>query len=152
MKVFEEPHLYNMERFMLTLFLFILIAMVKTSSTASQDIWKQLKSLVNQKKKIKRTKSSVQYYSNHFATYRIISGDIKINPGPGLHKPKCQVCDKTVLCNQKHLGCEHCLEISHVKMSNAPIINQNKMLQIKLTNGPAWIVFILHFHSTTGEI
>ena len=38
MKVFEEPHLYNMERFMLTLFLFILIAMVKTSSTASQDI------------------------------------------------------------------------------------------------------------------
>ena len=29
--------------------------------------------------------------------YRIIlSGDIETNPGTGLSKPKCQVCDKTV--------------------------------------------------------
>ena len=34
--------------------------------------------------------------------YRIIlSGDIETNPGTGLSKPKCQVCDKTVRCNEK---------------------------------------------------
>ena len=75
--------------------------MVKTTSIASQDISMQSKCLVNQKKKINRTKSSVQYYSNYTTTYRIIwSGDIETNPGTGLSKPKCQVCDKTVHCNQ----------------------------------------------------
>ena len=49
------------------------------------------------KEKVKRTKSSVQYYSNYIVTYWIIlSGEIKTNPGPGLSEPKCQVCDKTV--------------------------------------------------------
>ena len=85
----------------------------------------QSKCLVNPKKKIKRTKSSVQYYSNYIATYRIIlSGDIEINPGPGLSKPKCQVCDITAQCNQKRLVCEHCLEMCHVKCSNHQL-NQN---------------------------
>ena len=95
------------------LFLYIFINMVKTTSIASQDISMQSKCLVNQKKKIKRTKSSVQYYSNYIATYRmILSGDIKTNHGPGLSKPKCQVCNKTVSCNQKRLVCEHCLDMS----------------------------------------
>ena len=59
------------------------------------------------------------------ATYRIIlSGDIEINPGHGLRKPKCQVCDKIVRCNQKHLTCEHCLEMCHAKCSNHQL-NQN---------------------------
>ena len=81
---------------MIILFLSILIPVVKTS-TASQDISMQLKYLVNQKKKTKRTKSSVQYNSNYIATYRIIlSGGIEINPGPRLRKPKSQGCDKTV--------------------------------------------------------
>ena len=41
---------------------------------------------------MRRTKSSEQYYSNYIATYGITwSGDIEINPGHGLHKPKCQV-------------------------------------------------------------
>ena len=81
---------------MLILFLSILIAMVKTTSIVSQDISMQSKCLVNQKKKVKRIKSSVQCYSNYIAMYRIIlSGDIETNPGPGLSKPKCQVCDKT---------------------------------------------------------
>ena len=93
--------------------------MVKTSSTAYQDISIQSKCLLNQKKKIKRTKSSVQFYSNYIATHKIIlSGDIEINPGPGLRKPKYQVCDKTVRCNQKRLICEHYLETCHVKCSN----------------------------------
>ena len=70
---------------MLILFLSISITMVKATSIASQDISMQSKCLVKQKKKIKRTKSSVQYYSNYIATYRIIlSGDIKKNPRPGL--------------------------------------------------------------------
>ena len=108
-----------MERFMIMLFLSILIPVVKTSSTASQDISMQSKCLVNQKKKTKRTKSSVQYNSNYIATYRIIlSGDIEINPGPRLRKPKSQGCDKTVRCNKKRLICEHCLEMCHVKCSN----------------------------------
>ena len=69
------------------------------SSTASKDISMQAKCSVNQKKKIKRTKSSVQYYSYCIATYKIIlSGDIEINPGPDLFKSKCQVCDKAVRC------------------------------------------------------
>ena len=114
-----------MERLMLILFLSILITIVKTTSIASQNISMQSKCLVNQKKKINRTKSSVQYYSNYIATYRIIlSGDIETNRGTGLSKPKCQVCDKTVQCNQKLLVCEHCLEMCHIKCSNHQL-NQN---------------------------
>ena len=45
-----------MERFVLILFLSILITMVKTTSIASQDISMQSKCLVNQKKKINRKK------------------------------------------------------------------------------------------------
>ena len=55
-----------MERLMHILFLSILITMVKTTSIASQDISMQSKCLVNQKK------SNVQYYSNYFATCKII--------------------------------------------------------------------------------
>ena len=111
-----------MERFVLILFLSILITMVKTTSIASQDI---SKCLINQKKNIKRTKSSVQYYPNYIATYRIIlSDDIETNPGPGLSKPKCQVCDKTVRYNKKRFVCKHCLETCHVRCSNHQL-NQN---------------------------
>ena len=53
-----------------------------------------------------------------------LSGDIEINPGPGLSKPKCQVCDRTVQCNQKRLVCKHCLEMCHVRCSNHQL-NQN---------------------------
>ena len=75
---------------MLILFLSILLVMVKTTLTASQNFSMQSQCLVNPKKKIKRTKSTVQYYSNYIATYRIIlSGDIETNLGPSLSKPKC---------------------------------------------------------------
>ena len=77
------------------------------------------------KKNINRTKSSVQYYSNYIASYRIIlSGDIETNPGTGLSKPECQVYNKTVRCNQKLLICEHCVEMSNVKCFNHQL-NQN---------------------------
>ena len=56
---------------MLILLLSILITLAKTL-TASQDISMLSKCLVNQKKKIKRTKRSVQYHSNYIVTYRII--------------------------------------------------------------------------------
>ena len=93
-----------MERFMHILFLSILITMVKTTSIASQDISIKSNCLVNERKKIKITKSSVQYYSSYIATYRIIlSGDIETNLGPSLSKPKCQVCDNAVRCNQQRL-------------------------------------------------
>ena len=109
-----------MERFMLILFLSILITMVKTTSIASQDISMQSKYLANQKKKIKRRKSSVQYYSNYIATYRIIlSSNIETNPGPGLSEPKCQVCNKTVRCNQNASNTVHewtCLNCIHTAL------------------------------------
>ena len=114
-----------MERLMLILFPSILTTMVKTTLIASHDISMQSKCLVNQKKKINRTKSSIQYYSNYIAMYRLIlSGDIETNPGTGLSKPKGQVCNKTVQCNQKLLVCEHCLEMCHIKCSNHQL-NQN---------------------------
>ena len=114
-----------MERFMHILFLSILITMVKTTSIASQDISIKSNCLVNQRKKIKITKSSVQYYSSYIATYRIIlSGDIETNLGPSLSKPKYQVCDNAVRCNQKRLLSEHGLEMCHVKCSNHQL-NQN---------------------------
>ena len=135
---------------MLILFQSILIAMVKTTSIESQDISMQSKYLVNQKKKVKRIKSSVQYYSNYIAICRIfLSGDIETNPGPGLSKPKCQVCDKTDRGNQKRLVCEHCLEMCHIKCSNHQL-NQNG--SNKAYEWACRIVYLLHFHSTTREI
>ena len=147
---------------MLILFLSILITMVKTTSIASQDISIQSKCLVNQKK------SNVQYYSNYFAMCRIIwSGDTETNPGTGLSKPKCQVCDKTVWCNQKILVCEHCLEMCHVKCSNH-WLNQNasnklwkfwvkvtkitSRISVSLTcNGPFWF-FLLFLIQWVGDV
>ena len=88
---------------MLILFLSILITVVKTSSTASQDISVQSKYLVNQKNKMK-TKGRVQYYSNYITRYRtILSGKIEIDKVPCLSKSKSQVCDKAIIkktCSQ----------------------------------------------------
>ena len=105
-----------MERSTVLIFLFILIAVTEVSSSISHDTALPLKLSTHPKKKIKRTKGSVQYYSNCIATYKLIlSGDIELNPGPGLRKPKCKICEKTVRSNQKHFTCEHCFEIIHSK-------------------------------------
>ena len=71
------------------------------------------------KKKIKRTKGSVQCYSNCIAEYKLIlSGDIELNQSPGLRKQKCEICEKTVRSNKKKFTCEHCFEIIHSKCWN----------------------------------
>ena len=79
-----------MERSTVLIFLLILIAVIEVSSSISHDTTLPLKLSTHPKKKIKRTKGSVQYYFNYIATYKLIlSGDIELNPGPGLRKPKC---------------------------------------------------------------
>ena len=62
--------------------------------------------------KIKRAKARIIYYNNSIATFNIIlSNDIEQNPWPGLPRPKCPRCDKTVRCNQKRLICQLCLDV-----------------------------------------
>ena len=115
-----------MERSTVLIFFFISIAVTEVSSSVSQDTTLPLKLSTHPKKKIKRTKGSVQYYSNCSATYKfILSGDIELNPGPGLRKTKCKICEKTVRSNQKHFTCEHCFEIIHSKFLNYLNINQS---------------------------
>ena len=132
---------------MVILFISILITIVKTTSIVSQDISIQSKCLVNQKKKVKRIESSVQNYSNYIAMYRIILfGDIEINSGPGLSKPKCQICDKTTRGNQKYLFCEYCLEMCHVKSSNHQL-NQNALNKAYEWTCPNCVHTALPFYS-----
>ena len=52
-------------------------------------------------------------------------GDIELNLGPGLRKPKCRICEKTARLNKKHFTCEHCFEIIHSKCLNYLNINQS---------------------------
>ena len=90
-----------MERSTVLIFLFILIAVIEASSSISHDTTLPLKISTHPNKKIKRTKGSVQYYSSCKATYKLIlSGDIELNSGPGLRKPKCKICEKTVRPNE----------------------------------------------------
>ena len=68
---------------------------------------------------IKRSKSRVLYYSNSTASFQLVlSGDIELNPGPGLRAPKCDSCNKTVKSNQKRLVCEQCFNVTHAKCVN----------------------------------
>ena len=97
-----------MERFTKLIFSVILIAVIEVSSSISHDTTVPLKLSTHPKKKMKRTKGSVQYYSNCITTYkRISSGDIELNPRPGLRKTKCKISEKTVRSNQKYFACEH---------------------------------------------
>ena len=96
-----------MERSTILIFLIILIAVIEVSSSISHDTTVSLKISTDPKKKIKRTKGSVQYYSNCIATHKLIlSGDIELNPSRGLRKLKCKICEKTVKSNQKHFTCK----------------------------------------------
>ena len=90
-----------MERTTVLIFLFILIAVAEVSSSISHDTTFPLKLSTHPKKKIKRAKGSVQYYSNCIAKYKLnLSGDIELNP-------------------------EHCFEIIHSKCLNYLNINQS---------------------------
>ena len=61
-----------MKRFTVLTFLFILIAVIEVSSSISHDTTLPLKLSTHPKKKIKRTKGSVQYYFNFIATDKFI--------------------------------------------------------------------------------
>ena len=81
-----------MERSTVLIFLFILIAVIEVSSRKSHDTRLPLKLSTHPKKKMKRTKGSIQYCSNCITTYKLtLSGDIELNVGPGLRKPKCKI-------------------------------------------------------------
>ena len=61
-----------MKTFTVLTFLFILIAVIEVSSSISHDTTLPLKLSTHPKKKIKRTKGSVQYYFNFIATDKFI--------------------------------------------------------------------------------
>ena len=46
-------------------------------------------------------------------------GDIELNPGSSLNKPKWKTCEKTVKSNQKHFTFEHfkCLNYLNIEQS-----------------------------------
>ena len=91
-----------------------------------------IKTINTSKKKIKITKGSFQYYSNCIASYKLIlSGDFELNPDPGLRKPKCKICEKTVRSNQKHFTCERGLEIIHSKCLNYLNINDLRLQSLQ---------------------
>ena len=90
--------------------------------------------------KIKRAKAKIIYYNNSIATFNIIlSGDIEQNPGPGLPKPKCPRCDKTVRCNQKRLICQLCLDAFHANCVNLKHHVRNSI------DAKSWTVYFM-FH------
>ena len=129
-----------MERFTVLKFSFALIAVTELSWSISHDTTLPLKLSTHSKKKIKRTKGSVQYYSNCIAMYKLIwSGDIELNPSPGLRKLKCKICEKNVKSNQKHFTCKHCFEIIHSKYLN--------YLNTSISPVPAPIVYLLSYYS-----
>ena len=81
-----------MERSTVLIFLFIIIPAIEVSSSISHDTTLPLKLSTHPKKKMKRTKGSIQYCSNCISTYKLtLSGDTELNVGPGLHKPKCKI-------------------------------------------------------------
>ena len=105
-----------MERSTVLIFLFIIIGVIKVSSSVSHDTTLPLKLSTHPNKKIKRTKVSIQYYSNCIATYKLIlAGDM----------PKCEICEKTIRSNQNNFTCEHCFEIIHSKCLNCLNINRS---------------------------
>ena len=79
---------------------------------------------VKRKIKIKRSRLPITYYSNSIATFNLVlSGDIEVNPGPGLPSPKCETCDKTVRINQKRVVCEKCYNFNHASCVNMLHLN-----------------------------
>jgi hypothetical protein len=57
-----------------------------------------------------------------FCLMLLRSGDIQLNPGPTLCKPKypCPVCNKGVIASSKAAVCEKCVQKTHVRCLNSP--------------------------------
>ena len=81
-------------------------------------------------------------YSNHDVSYRLlISGDIKLNPGPSngnrignqenanVRALECNICYKTVRTNSKRLMCEHCKPLVHLNCANVNLKIENSKIE-----------------------
>ena len=116
----------------------------------------------NYSPKIRMTKSRVQYYSNHTATFQLLlSGDIQVNPRPVLRsgdkttksevnktvKPTCTICDKTIRSNQKHILCENCFETNHASCLNKTHLVSNGRIPL-VTTCDNCLLSILPFYCT----
>ena len=88
-----------------------------------------------------KNRQSLTYYSNHDASYKLlISGYIKLNPGPNSDKrvgnlgdanvraPKCNIYYKTVPTNYKRLMCEHCKILVHLNCTNVNLKIENSKI------------------------
>ena len=102
--------------------------------------------------KIKRLHVRFQYYENSTATIQIIlSGNIKINPGPNqnqhackehsctskrpINRPKCSEWNKTIRINKKQLICTQRKQFIHVKCANISTI---ECQTIKASQPKSW--------------
>ena len=107
------------------LFLFLLI-FAKTLSfedfLRTDKLEPRHRSLRPLNNKIKRTKSTIVYYSNGVTYNVIVSGDIETIPGPGLRShnkiPRCTVSWKGVGANSKCFECEKCFNLNHIMCKN----------------------------------
>lgn len=64
-------------------------------------------------------RARVSRYSNSDSTFHLIrltmSGDISVNPGPAMEKPKCQECSRTIARNHRATVCSSCGSKYHIK-------------------------------------
>ena len=92
---------------------------ILNENNISYDISKSTTTASRGTSKIKRGKSPLLYYSNSTSTFNLVlSGDVELNPGPGLPPPKCQTCEKTIKTNHNRVICTNCLDIKHAKCGN----------------------------------
>ena len=100
--------------------------------------------------KIKRHKHPTAYYSNSTTTFNIIlSGDIHVNPGPGLNATNCSACEKTVKCNQERFICDKCFDVTHGKCSNLQTLVLNSRLSCYWTCNKCLHIVLTFFKSSS---
>ena len=75
-------------------------------------------------------------------------------PGPGLPKPKCPKCDKTVRCNQKRLICQLCLDVPHANFVNLkhPVRNSRDAESWTCNDCLFHVLPFKNYDDTIGEI
>ena len=134
----NRNHLFKMWEFFTCLSVILTISLITDTHETSLKCKEPVRGFHGSK--IKRAKARINYYNNSVATFNIIlSGDIEQNPGPGLPKPKCPRCDKTVRCNQKRLICQLCLDAFHANCVNLKHHVRNSI------DAKSWTVYFM-FH------
>ena len=93
-----------------SLSLLFLIAVISISSVINAILQGSIVTSKHCCKKswIKRSECPINYYANCVASYNLIlSGDVKLNPGPGFrvknNAAKCSLCNKAVGTNRKYV-------------------------------------------------